>query len=77
MFTLITIAYAHRQNADGTTDSICRNCFATVITASCEGDLARAEHDHTCDPSVLDYWKRMKEDGERPLLQLHDNYDYE
>ncbi|MGH9588962.1 MAG: hypothetical protein ACRD25_01145 [Terracidiphilus sp.] len=77
MFTLITIAYARRQNADGTTDSICRNCFVTVTTASWEGDLTCAEHDHACDPNVLDYWNKMKEDGERPQFQQHDNYDYE
>lgn len=77
MFTLITIAYAHRQNADGTIDSICRNCFITVTTASSDGDLTRAEHDHTCDPNVLDYWNKMKECNEQPLLRLHDHYDYE
>ena len=77
MFKLITIAYAHRRNADGTTDSICRNCFITVITASYEGDLTRAEHDHICDPSTLDYWNKMKGDGEGSLLQFHNNYDYE
>lgn len=77
MFKLTTIAYARRQNANGTTDSICRHCFITVITASWEGELSRAEHDHTCDPMVLDYWSKMKEDDERPQFQQYDNYDYE
>lgn len=77
MFKLITLAYAHRRNIDGTTDSICKNCFITVIRASREGDLARAEHDHICDRSTLDYWSKMKEVGEGSLLQLHANYDYE
>lgn len=77
MFTLATLAYAHRRNADGTTDSICRNCFITVITAIWEGDLTRAEHDHSCNPSVLDYWNKMKGERERPQFQLHENYDYE
>lgn len=77
MFKLITIAYAHRRNTDGTTDSICKNCFVTVSTASGEGDLKRAEHDHLCDPIILDYWSKVKQDGEWPLLQLHENYDYE
>ena len=48
-----------RQNPDGTTDSICRKCFVTVITAVRTTDLDRAEQDHTCDPSVLDYWRNL------------------
>lgn len=64
MLTLTTIAYARRHNADGTTDSICRHCFITVVTAWREADLNRAELDHACDPNLLEYWNEMRERGE-------------
>jgi hypothetical protein len=61
--------YTHRQNPDGTTDSICRKCFATVVTASRKEDLDRAEHCHACDPKALDCWNDMLERSNRPWLQ--------
>ena len=62
MFTSIT--YSRRENPDGTMDSICRKCFVTVVTAWRETDLNRAEHSHTCDPNVLEYWRSASERGE-------------
>lgn len=59
-------AYTHRRNSDGTTDSICRRCFATVVTASREEDVDHAEHSHCCDPKVFDHWNDMIERGKRP-----------
>ncbi len=49
-------AFAHRDNPGGTTDSICRQCFATVGTSAWEAELERAELDHKCDPGVLRQW---------------------
>jgi len=44
-------AFTHRfNNADGTVDSICHQCFAKVATASREGDLQIPELRHTCSP---------------------------
>lgn len=40
--------YAHRQNEDGTFDSICVYCFRTIAAANREGDLAEDERRHTC-----------------------------
>lgn len=68
-------AYTHRQNPDGTTDSVCRKCFATVVTASRQVDLDHAEHSHCCDLKALDSWNDMIERSNRP--SLHENYDYE
>jgi hypothetical protein len=48
--------FARRQNRDGTMDSICRKCYATVRTSCWEADLETAEQMHICDPAVLEYW---------------------
>lgn len=50
--------FVHRANRDGTTDSICRYCFATVCTSNWETDLSEAERRHFCDPSVVARMKR-------------------
>lgn len=55
--------FTHRPNADGTTDSICNKCFITVVTALGEGELDRAEKRHVCDPALLEYWKRMRDEA--------------
>jgi hypothetical protein len=47
------LRFAHRTNDDGTVDSICRKCFATVATCHWESDLENAERDHVCDPDFL------------------------
>jgi len=64
MLPVTSVAYGRRRNLDGTTDSICRKCFVTVATARQETDLHCAEHSHTCDPNVLEYWNRAMESGE-------------
>lgn len=53
-------SFVHRANRDGTTDSICKDCFATVCTSIWETDLARAEHDHVCDPGAIARWQQMQ-----------------
>lgn len=40
--------YPHRLNKDGSCDSICAVCFATVGSARNEAELARLEDDHVC-----------------------------
>jgi hypothetical protein len=59
--------FAHRSNRNGTTDSICRECFATVTTAIWEADLERAERAHCCDPSALQHSKIYAMRDVRPL----------
>jgi hypothetical protein len=42
--------FAHRHNADGSHDSICTTCFATVAKVHNEEDLANLESAHQCEP---------------------------
>jgi hypothetical protein len=45
--------YPHRHNKNGTYDSICLKCFATVATAQTEPELAFYNRRHICDPLLL------------------------
>jgi hypothetical protein len=45
--------FPHRQNSDGTYDSICIVCFATVGSGECEGELERIERNHVCNARAL------------------------
>ncbi len=45
---LIQRAYFHRNNPDGTYDSICLGCFLTVATATNEELLEESEAVHRC-----------------------------
>jgi hypothetical protein len=51
--------FVHRPIPDGTTDTICKSCFATVCNSIRETELARAEKSHVCDPSAIARFKRM------------------
>ncbi len=46
-------AHPHRQKFDGTFDTICLLCFATIANARVEADLAEHESDHACDQAFL------------------------
>lgn len=48
--TYVDSKFAHRDNRNGTFDSICRECFATIATAQWEASLEAAERAHVCDP---------------------------
>lgn len=56
-------SFVHRRNRDGSIDSICTQCFATVATCEFEAELLQAERFHACDPQRLEYFapKRPKE----------------
>jgi hypothetical protein len=45
--------FPHRHNPNGSYDSICRICFATVGTDMTEEELVEAEFRHTCDEETL------------------------
>jgi hypothetical protein len=49
--------FVHRPNQDGTIDSICPHCFATVATSQWEADLEKAERDHVCSAEELERFK--------------------
>jgi hypothetical protein len=40
--------YSHRANANGSYDSICMNCFRTVVTQDSEAELSTREATHVC-----------------------------
>ena len=50
--------FIHRFNNDGTIDTVCRVCFITVATRTCESDLERLEHDHLCNPWMVARYKQ-------------------
>jgi hypothetical protein len=45
--------YPHRVNRDGTYDSICLTCFATIASARREEDLKGLDKAHVCKPATL------------------------
>jgi hypothetical protein len=53
MLTLLKARFPHRHNADGSHDSICTACFATVAKVRNEDDLAGPESAHVCEPISL------------------------
>ena len=42
--------FPHRSNEDGSIDSICPRCFATVGSSMWEADLEELEKNHICNP---------------------------
>ena len=55
MVSQSTSRFPHRHNRDGSHDSICILCYATVASVQNEADLAQHEQDHICDLVFLDY----------------------
>jgi hypothetical protein len=55
-----TLQFIHRLNADGTIDSICGDCFITVATATSDAALEGYERQHSCDPALLERYKKSK-----------------
>lgn len=52
--------FVHRQNEDGTFDSICIGCFQTVALGMNEPDLEQLEGEHVCvaeDRARFDEWR--------------------
>lgn len=50
----VTPSFAHRYNRNGTIDSICKSCFATIATSNWEFALEQKELAHSCDPHTLE-----------------------
>ena len=51
--------FPHRRNRDGTYDSICPACLATVATAQTEAELRARERVHLCDPVLVDRFSSL------------------
>jgi hypothetical protein len=59
-------AFAHRHNQDGSYDSICVKCFATIATERVEEMLAESEQKHVCSRKPMVYTKhesRLAQNG--------------
>jgi len=56
-------SYVHRPNKDGSYDSICTRCYATVASVRNEAELIMHEGNHTCIP---DWPYRAKPQALRP-----------
>lgn len=50
--------YTHRRNADGTVDTICHKCYATVTNRPSEAGLDASEHEQVCDLQVLQHFHK-------------------
>ena len=48
-----TPSYPHRKNRDGSFDSICLRCFATIARAKEVAELKNREKQHVCDEAFL------------------------
>jgi hypothetical protein len=46
--------FPHRRNEDGSYDSICPTCFATVAQSNAEGGLAQNEAAHVCESAFIE-----------------------
>ena len=53
MATIDVPLFPRRINRDGSLDSICINCFATVASAPTSAELSVHDERHVCDPGVL------------------------
>ena len=58
MDSQLTCRFPHRHNRDGSHDSICILCYATIASVRNEADLAQHERDHICDMVFLDFASR-------------------
>lgn len=54
------VLYKHRQNKDGTFDSICLRCFRTVASAPNEESLNNIEPNHHCSEPEVRHYSRMR-----------------
>jgi hypothetical protein len=50
---MLQFSFSHRPQRNGSYDSICTRCFATVARSHNEADLEAEEKRHVCDESVL------------------------
>ena len=64
------IEFSHRNNYDGTYDSICKTCFKTVSNRAVEAELYEDESNHRCEPYDIIARKRIEVISKPPLEHL-------
>jgi len=55
--------FPHRNNRDGTYDSICPACLVTVASCKSEAGLLAYERKHVCDKATLTYLSSIIKGG--------------
>ena len=71
MFSLVKPHFPHRLNIDGSHDSICTLCLATVASGRYEPELLAFEQDHSCDPIRLFQLGRHPQSTSDAPVPLH------
>jgi len=66
------LKFAHRSNLDGTTDSICCRCIATVATVYDEAELLRYEQHHICGPVLGERFDGTKPPSPETVEEIQD-----
>ena len=66
MVAQLTCRFPSKHNGNGSHDSICISCFASVASVRNEAELAQREQDHICDSSSQSR-QLMLPPAERPL----------
>jgi hypothetical protein len=61
---MISQKFSHRHNDDGSFDSICMTCYATVSSKQYIWELGKDEHEHKCNPLMV----TAIEPGSQPQL---------
>ena len=54
------LGFVHRDNQDGTIDSICSECFTTIGTSTSAVELEAMERKHHCNPWLIDRYKKAQ-----------------
>jgi hypothetical protein len=56
--------FPHRRNSDGSIDTICPKCFATVANVKTEAEVVEYKGDHVCDATNTWEQGRLKSSKE-------------
>jgi len=79
MLSQLPAFYPHRRNSDGSFDSICLNCFATVANAGTEPELLEYDSRHVCEPATVSqraFDRRVLEGKAEAAKRPQDPYSY-
>jgi hypothetical protein len=57
---LVRIECPHRTNPNGTIDSICPRCYATIGTSTWEFELEKLEAEHVCNTLELKFFEELR-----------------
>jgi hypothetical protein len=68
---LVRLECPHRTNPDGTIDSICPRCFATIGTSTREFELQKLEVNHVCNTLQLKFFEEIKK---KPVASVRPMY---